>query len=80
MVFMIKYTIIITDAAGKKVVKLRETFSGARTTISFAGQNPNVLRVDIYRGISDRAPVPDWEYNELTKGTKFKGKQNENQV
>ena len=72
MVFMIKYTIIITDTDGKKAVKLRETFVAARTTIIFAGQNPNVQRVEIYRGISDRAPVPSWEYNELTKGTKFK--------
>lgn len=68
---MIKYTIIITDTAGKKAVKLRETFAGARTTVVFAGQNPNAQRVEIYRGISDRAPVPGWEYNELTKGTKF---------
>lgn len=68
---MIKYTIIITDTAGKKVVKLRETFAAARTTVIFAGQNPNVQRVDIYRGISDRAPVPGWEYKELTKETKF---------
>lgn len=71
MVFMIKYTIIITDAAGKKAVKLRETFAAARTTVVFAGQNPNAQCVEIYRGISDRAPVPGWEYNELTKGTKF---------
>lgn len=72
---MIKYTIIITGTDGKKVVKLRETFAAARTTILFAGQNPNVQRVDIYRGISDRAPVPGWEYKELTKGTKFKEEQ-----
>lgn len=71
MVFMIKYTIIIIDAVGKKTVKLRETFAGARTTVVFAGQNPNVQHVDIYRGISDRVPVPGWEYKELTKGTKF---------
>lgn len=69
---MIKYTIIITGTDGKKAVKLRETFAAARTTVIFAGQNPNVLRVDIYRGISDRASVPGWEYKELTKGTKFK--------
>lgn len=69
---MIKYTIIITGTDGKKAVKLRETFAAARTTVIFAGQNPNVQRVDIYRGISDRAPVPGWEYKELTKGTKFK--------
>ena len=69
---MIKYTIIITGTDGKKAVKLRETFAAARTTIVFAGQNPNVQRVDIYRGISDRAPVSGWEYKELTKGTKFK--------
>lgn len=68
---MIKYTIIITDTADKKTVKFRETFAATRTTIIFAGQNPNVQRVDIYRGISDRAPVPVWEYKELTKGTKF---------
>lgn len=72
---MIKYTIIITDVTGKKAVKLRETFAAARTTIVFAGQNPNVQRVDIYRGISDRAPVPGWEYKELTKGIKFKEEQ-----
>lgn len=69
---MIKYTVIITGTDGKKAVKFRETFAAARTTIIFAAQNPNVWRVDIYRGISDRAPVPGWEYKELTKGTKFK--------
>lgn len=68
---MIRYTVIITGTDGKKAVKLRETFAAARTTIVFAGQNPNVQRVDIYRDISDRAPVPGWEYKELTKGTKF---------
>lgn len=68
---MIKYTIIITGTDGKKTVKLRETFAAARTTVIFAGQNPNVQRVDIYKGISDRAPVPGWEYKELAKGTKF---------
>lgn len=67
---MIKYTILITEQNGKKTLKCSETFAGARTVILFADKRA-AASCAVFRGISDRAQIPEWEYNELTKGTKF---------